>query len=115
MQLPYHADRFPTPLIDRDHRFHAELYVLARPDHAGINRARNLTALAAIQRRVEGKFYERDKSVEGSTQTDVSYLLLQVDERVFQCEAEFQCVWVALDFPITHSGTGACWNGNADQ
>src|SRR6266436_2208829 len=78
MQLRYHADRLPGSLINWNRRFHAELYVLARPDHAGIDRARGFTALSAIQRRVERKFYERDEPVEGSTQADVLYLFLQV-------------------------------------
>src|SRR5438876_9111792 len=115
MHLANHAYRVSRSFIDWDHRFHAELYVLARPDHAGIDRAGGLTALSAIQRRVERKFYERDELVEGSTQADVLYLLLQVDERVFQCETVLQHVWVSLSLPIAHSRAGACWNDNADQ
>ena len=60
MQLANYADRVSSSLIDWNHRFDAELYVLARPDHAGTNGARALTALSAIQRRLKGKFYERN-------------------------------------------------------
>ena len=81
MHLANYAYGVSRSLIDWNDRFHAELYVLARPDHAGINGARGLTALSAIQRRLNGKFYERNKSVERSTQSDVLYLFLQIDER----------------------------------
>src|SRR5438132_7138801 len=115
MQLANYAHRFSSSLINWKHRFHAKLYVLARPDHAGINRASGLTALSAIQWRAEGKFYEWDEPVERSTQADVLYLLLQVDKRVFQCETVLQHVWVSLNLPIAHPGADACWNDNADQ
>ena len=80
MHLANYAYRVSRSFINWDQRFEAELYVLARPDHAGINRARCLTALSAVQRHVKGKFHKGNKSVEGSTQSDVLYLLLQIDE-----------------------------------
>src|SRR5438034_9282221 len=115
MHLANYGHRFSSSVIDWDDRLHPELYVLARPNHTGINRAGSLTALSAIQRRVEGKFYERDEPVEGSAQTGVLHLFLQVDERVFQCEAVLQHVWLALNLPIARPRARACWDGNANQ
>src|SRR6266487_5923241 len=115
MHLANYAYRVSRSLIDWDQRFDAELYVLARPNHAGINSARGLTALSAIQRRLKGKFHERNKSVERSTQSDVLYLLLQIDERVLQRETILQHVWIPLNFTIATARAGAGWNGNADE
>ena len=80
MQLSNYADRSTSSLIDRDHRFHAKLCVLARPDHARINRARGLAALAAVQRCLKRKFHKRDEPIKRSGQSDILYLLLQVNE-----------------------------------
>ena len=106
MHLANYAYRGSSSLIDWNDRFHAELHVLARPDHAGINGARGLTALSAVQRRLKGKFHERNKSVERSTQSDVLYLFLQIDERVLQRETILQHVWNAAQF---HPRYCACW------
>src|SRR5437762_9013988 len=115
MHLANYAHRFPSSLIDWYDRFHPELYVLARPDHAGINRASGLTAPSAIQRRVKGKLYKRDEPVERSAQSNILYLFLQIDERVFQREAISQHVWMALNFHVAGSRAGARWDGNADH
>src|SRR6266550_9169259 len=115
MHLANHAYRVSRSFIDWDHRFHAELYVLARPDHAGINGARGLTALSTVQRRLKGKFYEGNKSVERSAQSDVLYLFLQIDERVLQRETILQHVWIPLNFTIAIARAGAGWNGNANH
>ena len=48
MHLANYAYRGSSALIDWNDRFHAKLHVLARPDHAGINGARGLTALSAV-------------------------------------------------------------------
>src|SRR5580765_6679063 len=114
MHLPDDAHRFPGSVVNWYHCFHAELYVLARPDHAGINGARSLTTLSAIQRRLKGKFYQRNKSVERSTQSDVLYLFLQIDERVLQRETVLQHVWMPLNLLVAFRA-GAGWNGNANE
>ena len=88
MHLANYTYRISSSPINGNHGFHAELYVLARPDHAGINGARGLTTLSAVQRRLKGKFHEGNKSVERSTQSDVPYLFLEIDERVLQPENE---------------------------
>src|SRR5438876_6048360 len=115
MQLANYAYRVSSSLIDWNHSFDAELYILARPDHAGINGARGLTALSAVQRRLKRKFHERNKSVERSTQSDVLYLFLQIDERVLQRETILQHVWIPLNFTITIACAGAGWNANANH
>ena len=115
MHLTNYAYRVSGSLIDWDQCFHAELNVLAGPDHARINRARGVTALSAIERRLKGKFHERNKSIERSTQSDVLYLLLQIDERVLQRETILQHIWIPLSFTITIARAGIGWNGNANR
>src|SRR5438045_9507400 len=53
MHLANYANRFPSSLIDWYDRFYPELYVLARPDNAGINCASGLHAVYSLRRLVD--------------------------------------------------------------
>ena len=114
MHLANHADGISSSPVNGNHRFYAELDVFTRPDHAWINRARGLTALSAIQGRLKGEFYERNKSIQRSTQSGVLYLFLEIDERVLQCETVLQHVCMPFN-PVVAFGAGAGWNGDAHE
>jgi len=90
----HEADAVAAQAVDRNDHFGAKLVVLPGPDEPGLDGARGLAALAAIERRRQGHLDQRDHVANRPRQSDVRHVLLQVREAVFESEAVVDIVGV---------------------
>ena len=93
VELRNEADVVSGARIDGNHRFGADLEILARPDDAGIDGSGSQPALPTVEWITKGKLHQWNQAVERRAQPDVSDLLLQVNETVFDRKT-----------PLQHSG-----------
>ena len=83
VQLRDEADVISGAGIDGNHRFSADLKILARPDDPRIDGAGNQSVLPAVEWIADRNLDQWNQAVEWCAQPDTSDLLLQVNDTVF--------------------------------
>src|SRR5580658_2411331 len=96
VELHEAADAVAAQAVDGHDHLGAELVILARPDEAGLHGPRGVAALAAVERRGEREFHQRNKMIEGRADADVLHMVLEVFEAVFDGEAVVEIVRVGI-------------------
>src|SRR5450631_2781418 len=118
MELGDPADLGARLVVDRHHRFESQLNVPPGPEDSWIHGAGGRPS-AAVDGRAQCEFDDRNHLIERLAQSNILYERLQIRKAVFDGEAPFDGVRMALDVNVALGGdrSVACpaWNTEAHR
>src|SRR5271165_4940630 len=99
MKLKKPADTVTRERVDRKDRFGADLEILSGPDQPGLNRARGLASLAAVEGCRHRYLDERNHAIERRAEADIPDAVLEIFETIFERKPVIENIGVGVRHP----------------